>query len=280
MSLQTKTEVPPFSAEHIEAICHVLADTQDGLGGRTVAEILSQMNIADPTPTLKSWKRLFNALVAFQNQYELGNAIIVFITRAMDPARYATDALLFEDRRVALNKILGFSGFMVRGDGKIVRCDPTREVDESVIRANEFQSQLLTRGLHDKLFNFCTPAILARGYYFAVFESLRAVSAQVRALSGLEGEGANLMERAFSLGKTGQPLVAINSLETEPQKAEQRAFLSLLIGLFGTARNPLAHNVKLDWQMSELDALDTMSVISLVQRKLDGAAEIQRFAKN
>ena len=278
MSLQTKTEVPPFSAEHIEALCHVLGDT-DGFTPKEVGEILGQMKIADPTPGSKSWKRVFNALVAFQNQYQLGNAIIVFITRAMDPARYNEHAILFEERRMALNQILGFSGFSVRGDGKIVRCDPTSAIDESVIRANQLQSQLMTRGVHDEVYQCCSPEILARGYYYAVFEAMKGIAKKVRALSGLTGEGANLMERAFSLGKTGQPLVAINGLETDTQKAEQRAFLSLLIGLFGTARNPLAHNVKLDWNMTELDALDVMSLVSLVHRKLDAAAKIQSVAK-
>jgi len=89
---------------------------------------------------------------------------------------------------------------------------------------------------------------------------------------------ASLMERAFSLGKTGQPLVAVNGLESDADRAEQRALLSLLNGLLGTARNPLAHNAKLDWRMSELDALDVMSLISLVHRKLDAAASIQSTA--
>ena len=279
MSLQTKTEVPPFSAEHIEALCHILGDT-DGLTSKEVGEILGQMKIADPNPGLKSWKRVFNALVAFQNQYHLGNAIVVFITRAMDPARYNEHAILFEERRMALNQILGFSGYQVRGDGKIVRCDPTQVVDESVITANQFQSQLMTRGVHDEVFQCCSPEILARGYYYAVFEAMKGIARKVRALSGLTGEGANLMERAFSLGKTGQPLVAINGLESDTQKAEQRAFLNLLIGLFGTARNPLAHNVKLDWNMTEMDALDVMSLVSLVHRKLDAAAKIQAVAKS
>ena len=279
MSLQTKTEVPPFSAEHIEALCHILGDSTDGLTGTEIGQILAQMGVADPTPDLKKWKRLFNSLVAFQNQYRLGNAIIVFVTRAMDPSRYNEHALLFEDRRLALNQILGFSGFAVRGDGKVIRCEPTRALDESVITANQFQSQLMTRGVHDEVFQCSSPEILARGYYHAVFEAMKGIARKVRALSGLTGDGANLMERAFSLGKSGQPLVAINGLDTETLKAEQRAFLSLLGGLYGTARNPLAHNAKLDWTMSEQDALDVMSLISLVHRKLDAAAKIQPIGK-
>ncbi|MHB8636436.1 MAG: TIGR02391 family protein [Fimbriimonadaceae bacterium] len=274
MSLQTKTEVPPFSAEHVEAVSHLLGGA-GGLSPNEIGGILGAIGVADPTPHLKSWKRLFNALVAFQNRHQLGNAVIVFISRAMDPGRYNEHALLFEERRIGLNQILGFSGFLVRGDGKVVRCDPTKAVDESVITANQFLSQLMTRGAHDEVYQCCTPEILARGYYYAVFEAMKGITHKVRALSGLTGDGASLMERAFALDKAGQPLVAINGLETDGLRAEQRAFLSLLVGLFGTARNPVAYHAKLDWDMSEVDALDVMSLVSLVHRKLDLAATIQ-----
>ncbi|EAX0039585.1 hypothetical protein TM70_22960, partial [Salmonella enterica] len=43
-----------------------------------------------------------------------------------------------------------------------------------------------------------------------------------------------------------------------------------LIGLFGAVRNPLAHSPKKNWPMSELDALDILTLVSLIHRKLDG----------
>ncbi|EPU8175257.1 MULTISPECIES: TIGR02391 family protein [Enterobacterales] len=36
-------------------------------------------------------------------------------------------------------------------------------------------------------------------------------------------------------------------------------------------RNPLAHAPKTNWPMSELDALDILTLVSLIHRKLDGA---------
>lgn len=76
---------------------------------------------------------------------------------------------------------------------------------------------------------------------------------------------------AFQLGKTATPLFAINALSTDTEKGEQRGFVNLLTGLFGTIRNPLAHNPKIEWDMSEHDALDIMSTLSLIHRKLDKA---------
>ena len=45
----------------------------------------------------------------------------------------------------------------------------------------------------------------------------------------------------------------------------------LLKGLYGTIRNPLAHNPKIERDMVEQDALDILTMISLVHRKLDKA---------
>jgi uncharacterized protein (TIGR02391 family) len=93
----------------------------------------------------------------------------------------------------------------------------------------------------------------------------------VRALSGFDGEGAELVQSAFAFGKEGVPALAINSLSSETDRGEQRGFVSLLVGLFGWVRNPLAHHAKVEWTMTEQDALDILTLASLVHRKLDKA---------
>ena len=51
--------------------------------------------------------------------------------------------------------------------------------------------------------------------------------------------------------------------------------MNLLKGLYGTIRNPLAHNPKIEWDMTEQDALDILTMISLVHRKLDQARRLR-----
>ena len=53
------------------------------------------------------------------------------------------------------------------------------------------------------------------------------------------------------------------------QGFEQKGFAHLLVGLFGAVRNPLAHAPKTNWPMSEQDALDILTLVSLIHRKLD-----------
>ena len=97
---------------------------------------------------------------------------------------------------------------------------------------------------------------------------MKSIAVKIRNLSGLQSDGADLVQHAFGQSQAGL-LLAINQLITETDKGEQRGFVNLLTGLFGTIRNPLAHNPKVEWDMSEPDALDILTVASLMHRKLD-----------
>jgi len=69
---------------------------------------------------MTKWKRLFNAFVETQNRYQVGNHLIMFINRAMNPVSYARKRDAFEWWRDELNVVLAFSGFYIREDGKVV----------------------------------------------------------------------------------------------------------------------------------------------------------------
>ena len=46
-------------------------------------------------------------------------------------------------------------------------------------------------------------------------------------------------------------------------------------GIFSAFRNPEAHELKVLWHVSETDALDLLSTLSLIHRRLDGAVVIR-----
>lgn len=54
-------------------------------------------------------------------------------------------------------------------------------------------------------------------------------------------------------------------------KSEQKGFVNLVTGMFGMFRNPTAHASRATWPMTETDALNILTAISLVHRKLDTA---------
>jgi uncharacterized protein (TIGR02391 family) len=269
MALQARTKVPPFDPPQITAIAKILADTSSGLTGSEIEVLLRQCEIADPDPQNTKWKRLYNAFAEFQNKHQVGNHVLVFIKNAMNPALHLRSPEVFYQWRADLNGVLSLSGMTVGEDGLVRKAAKATTLSEAVERANRFKSKLERRGVHADVLKFCATEIASDNYFHAVFESMKSVTSKVRALSGVDGDGAELFDKVFSLGKTVTPVVAINSLQTETLRGEQSGFLNLLKGLFGTVRNPMGHEAKIEWEMPEEDALDIMTAASLVHRKLD-----------
>ncbi len=271
MALSLKQPVPPFDAQRMEAICRVLADTDTGLTGSQIGYLLQNCSVGDPTPTMTKWKRLFNAFVEFQNTHGVGNHILVFITKAMNPASYTDEPQVFRSRKDRLNAVLALCGMSVGDDGRVRRVRMASSLDEALERANRLQAALTQRNVHLDVLKYCQAVLLQKNYFHAVFEAMKSITAKIRNLSGLTCDGAQLVERAFGFAKSKMPILAINALDTETLQGEQRGFVSLLKGLYGTIRNPLAHNPKIEWDVNEQDTLDILTMISLVHRKLDKA---------
>ena len=262
--------IPPFNDAQLQSIAQILGHTDHGLTGSEIGYLLSNCKVPDISPEMTKWKRLFNALVTVQNQKQIGNYAIMFINRAMNPAKYTGQPELFSARQESLNKVLAFAGFKVGDDGKVHRAPKAENLSEALQRQNRLHAALLARQVHQDVLAFCKEELLTDNCFHAVFEAIKSVAHKIRALSGIDADGASLVDAAFSTSN-GRPLLSINDFETETEKGEQRGFSNLLKGLFGTVRNPLAHNPKVEWPMSEQDALDIFSMISLIHRKLDKA---------
>ncbi|MET0502147.1 MAG: TIGR02391 family protein [Candidatus Binatia bacterium] len=65
--------------------------------------------------------------------------------------------------------------------------------------------------------------------------------------------------------------ISSNSLRTETHKSEQRGLMNLFVGMFGTFRNVMAHGEKLTWDVTEQDALDLLTLVSMLHRRLDAS---------
>ena len=265
------TPITPFNSQHLEAACRVLADTERGLTGTQIERLLQEINVADTSPGMTKWKRLFNALAEAQNKHQLGNHLIMLINRAMDPVNYARDSNAFNWRRDELNVVLAFSGFRVREDGKVAHADKATTLDAARARAGRLKAALESRNVHAEVLNYCRAELLDENYFHAVFESTKGVAERIRLMSGLTADGAELVNKAFSIQS---PILVLGPLATESEKSEQKGFSNLLVGLFGAVRNPLAHAPKTNWPMSEQDALDILTLVSLIHRKLDRAEKV------
>lgn len=66
-------------------------------------------------------------------------------------------------------------------------------------------------------------------------------------------------------------LLAINPLLTSSEREEQTGFASLLKGIFGMYRNPVAHDPRGLREVTDDELLELLTVISMAHRRLDSA---------
>ena len=103
-----------------------------------------------------------------------------------------------------------------------------------------------------------------------MLEASKSVAEKLRDRSGLQGDGAGLVDAACGLS-TG-PRVAFNALNTEWDRSEHTGIATLMKGMFGTFRNPTAHAPRIAWARSRAEALDMLTLASMLHRRLDGAS--------
>lgn len=261
--------VPPIIQAHLEAIAKALGHTTIGLAGTEIEHVLAQCRVADTDSGGTKWKRLFNALAAHQNQKGSANHVVGFIHKAMNPARWVGKRDAFEGLRSELNTALAFVGLRLNERGELKHSEKATTIVEAEARADRLRSQLRDRRVHEDVLRFCRAELVQENYFHAVLEAVKSVANKIRSLSGLHSDGAELVTDGLSLGKSGTPLLAINPLKSDTEKGEQRGFVNLVMGVFGMVRNPTAHAEKIYWPIGEQDALDILSMVSLIHRKLD-----------
>jgi uncharacterized protein (TIGR02391 family) len=267
---------PLLPASGLESICRVLADTVSGLSGNEIDTLLERLGIPSPTPGITKWKRLLAALTTQQERDGCSNRVLQFIIEAMQPVRYVGKSSVFQSRQRDLNEVLIFCGMELGDDGKLRLCDAAKTLTEAESRAGRLRAELMKRNVHADVLHFCRAELLTDNYFHAVLEATKSVSEKIRLKTGLEGDGADLADKALAMGKAGMPLLAFNTLRTESEQSEQRGLVNLMKGMFGTFRNTTAHAPKVSWSMTEQDALDLLTMASFLHRRLDLAYPTNR----
>lgn len=258
--------IPVLDDNTLQAVCDVIGDTGSGLTGSEMGRLLRQMGITDIEQSMTKRFRLFVALQNKQNRDKCANNILAFIQSVMDPVRYTNSLEVFENRRSNLNIILALRGYEIKMDGKINKIDKVDTLTEAQRKANKLQAKLKERNVHYMVLHFCKAELVVDNYFHAVFEATKSIADRIREITGLSTDGAELIDKAFNVNL---PILAINSLRTETEQSEQKGFTMLLKGIIGTFRNVTAHAPKIKWPMTEEDALDLLTMVSYVHRKLD-----------
>lgn len=267
--------IPSFDESVLQKLCDVLADTNTGLTGAAIARALAQCSIADLDPTITKRHRLFAALFQRQRTDRCANNVIAFLRVVMNPVRYVGSHEYYETYRADVNRVLCFAGYTVTERGEVESVTAARTLTEAEERAGRLRAELLRRRVHPDVLLFCRAELLDKNYFHAVFEATKSVAEKIRQKAGVMGDGAEIVDTAFGLAK-GMPLLALNTLQTETEQSEQKGFANLVKGMFGTFRNVTGHAPKIHWPITEQDALDLLTLVSLIHRRLDGATRTPR----
>lgn len=267
----------PWSLATYESIAEVLADTDTGLTGKEIGVLLESLHMNDPQPTASKRDRLTAAFVDRHNT-DKGDPkrIVTFIVRAMEPIKYRERPELFTLRQDRLNERLAFVGLRVLDDGRVARGAQSRTLDEATRIATSIRDELRRRKAHPEVLRYCSVEVLKKAHFHACLEASKSILDRLRHLTGQTGDGATLVDEALSLGKTGTPRLAINSLTTQTEKDEQSGLANLVKGMVGMYRNPTAHDPRLRRSISDDELLEVLNLVSMVHRRLDEVRRTER----
>lgn len=256
----------PIESGTLEGLAKILADTGQGLTGTELSKFIPESGLKDVDPTNTKWKRLYNSFVEYQNKNQNSNCILKFINLSMKPSRYIGQNDKYETVRAELNKRLSFIGLLLNEAGVFNPVATTRTITEAEQRVNRFKSKLENRNIHQKIYEYCNSELITENYFHSVFEAVKSIAEEIRQRTNLTLDGAELIDKALSVTN---PLIKINSLQTDTEQSEQKGFSNLIKGVFGMFRNTTAHAPKVVWTITEDEALDIMTTISLIHKKLN-----------
>lgn len=264
--------IPKLSQNILRSLSDMFGDTGAGLTGSEIGRSLEESDILDVEPAITKRHRLFAALNSKQEKDGCANNILAYIEKLMDPVRHLQNRQVYESILDSINEVMSFVGLELGNDGKFkVAISKATTISEAQARANRLKIKLVDRRVHADVLKFCIAELVQDNYFHAVFETTKSVADKIREKTGLTSDGAPLIDTVFGLGQNNQPKLAINILKTDTDLSEHKGFANLLKGFFGMFRNTTGHEPKIKWEIKEDDALDILTLASLLHRKLDNS---------
>lgn len=254
--------VPSFPDNSIEALARVMGDCGTG---SEIDRALGNLRIIDGSGQSTKWRRLYWVFRDIQIRDKCANRIIEFIQYFLAPVRFSGNEHDFERHRSRLNEVLALSGLEYRPEGIFLKRTPAKTLSEAQERARRIQGKLKGREIHLEVLRYCNAELMQDDYFHAVFEACKGLYQRIRDKSGVDKDGAALVNDVFAIDK---PILAFNSLRTETEKTEHKGFAELLRGCYSAVRSPRAHEPRIMWS-GEDDAADYFTLISLLYRKVD-----------
>jgi len=258
-----------FPPNIIEGIAVALGEVGSG---SDMSRAISHYRWTDDSNQSTKWRRfdyLFNKQQALDKS---PNAILGFIKFYFAPSKFVNDNPRFESLREQLNLQLAFVGLEYSPAGEFLKVSQVKTISEAENRLRTLKARLQGRVIHHFVLDYCRIELLQDDFFHAVFEASKGLAQRIRDMTGIQKDGAALVDECFGLD---HPVIAFNTLQTESEQSEHKGFAMLLKGCFAAIRNPLAHEPRILWTGEE-DALDYFTLLSMLHRKLDSAIVIKR----
>jgi uncharacterized protein (TIGR02391 family) len=197
------------------------------------------------------------------------------VQEVCSPVRFVSKQAEFTELRHRLNEILAFGELQLDESGKLEKVDRAHTISQARERAGRLRKALSDRAVHADVLTFCREELLHENYFHAVFEATKSLAEKIRTKSELQLDGSELVDRAFGVKR---PLLAINSLRSETEVSEQIGLSNMIKGVFGLFRNVTAHAPKVNWPIEEQDALDLLTIVSYLHRRIDECVAVPNLS--
>jgi len=260
----TQQTIEPFSLSALERVAKIIADSYSG---SQITEFFRKAGF----PAIRhdgstKWRFVYNAMEQLQAHTYGPYNVAKVIEQLCNPEEWFGNREAHKEVVNEINEILSFYGLVVNDrTGKILKSQKT----EAILRSPQSEEAKLfdARGLHPEVKKHARLLFLEGRHFHAVFECCKAFDKYVREKSSIARHGSELMSAALS--RAG-PL-KLNAQQTESERNEQEGIMHLCMGLMRAIRNPESHEPELDWPISREDALDILSLVSFLYRRIDEA---------
>ncbi len=260
--------IESFDNNSLQSICQLIADPKEGLTDIQIEEILSGgWRLPEPKPYVHYWDRLYAILEFNQNQNNNANIIVLFMKNALQYLR-RLDKDKFQNQKDKLHLIISPLGLEIHDNGVISALPKVDTIKEQEYRTNKFRSTTVDRKMHPEIISICRQDIMLENYFPVISDATKSIADKIRDKTGLTEDGVSLVDLAFNLQN---PLLAINSLKSESEILEQIGLINLIKAMFSMFRRTTANEPEVKWPIDEQDALDLLTSLSYIHRKLDKA---------
>lgn len=251
----------PFSLSALEQLAKIIGDRYSG---SQLTEFFRKAGYPDIRHDGSTkWRFVYSELDKLQSQTSGAHYVAKIVQQLCDPQEFFGNPEGHAACVGEVNEILGFYGLAVdRNDGRI-----RRAAHDSTLRQRESQArkEFDDRDLHHEVKRHAQSLFVEGRHFHAVFECCKALDKHVSEKSGIGKHGFELMSAALSI----KGPLKLNKQTTETERNEQEGLMHLCMGLMSAIRNPESHEPELDWPTSKQDALDMLSLISFLYRRVD-----------